>query len=191
LNVPPSDPPALIVVTGPPASGKSSTSRRLAERLRVPFVSKDTFKERLYEHFGSADEVQETVEEAALAILFSVVDGQLAAGVSVVAESDFNVDSNPARLRELAEQHGARVVQVYIGGDVDALVAKFAQRAACGDRHPGHRDEPEDAAELREKLEARYWPPLDLPGRLVRADMSDDEDVIVDRVGAVLGGPRS
>ena len=179
------------MVTGPPASGKSTTARELAARLTVPFVSKDTFKERLYEHFGSGDEIQETIEEAALAILYSVVAGQLAAGVTVVAESDFNVDSNPARLRELAEEHEADVVQVYIGGDVDALVAKFARRAARGDRHPGHGDEPEDALELRRKLETGYWPPLDLPGRLVKADMGDEEDAIVDRVCAVVGGRRS
>ncbi len=182
------DQASLVVVTGPPASGKSSTARRLAERLTVPFVSKDIFKERLYEQFGSVEELQEPIEQAALAILFSVVEAQLAAGVSIVAESDFHVGSDPTRLGELAEEHDAAVLQVHIGGDVDALVTKFARRAAEGERHPGHGDEPEDAVELRRKLEADYWPPLDLPGRLLKADMGDDEDAIVDRVRAVWSG---
>ena len=37
----------LVVVTGPPASGKSSIARDLASALEIPFISKDELKERL------------------------------------------------------------------------------------------------------------------------------------------------
>ena len=47
------DGPLLVVVTGPPASGKTSVAEELASRLGVAFLSKDTFKEVLYEHLGS------------------------------------------------------------------------------------------------------------------------------------------
>jgi adenylate kinase family enzyme len=33
--------PLLVVVTGPPASGKSTLARQLASSLGVPFLSKD------------------------------------------------------------------------------------------------------------------------------------------------------
>jgi predicted kinase len=180
--------PVLIVVTGPPASGKTSAARRLAQRLTIPFLSKDTFKERLYEAFGSGDELEEQVEAASLAILYSVAGSQLAAGVSVVAESNFDADSDVGALLRLAGERGARIVQAHIGGDTEALVRTFARRADEGRRHPGHRDEPADADELRAKLDAGHWRPLDLPGELVQADMDDDEDEIVDRVRAACGG---
>lgn len=51
-----SETPLLLVVSGPPASGKTSIAEELAARLRIPFISKDTFKERLYEAFGSGEE---------------------------------------------------------------------------------------------------------------------------------------
>jgi predicted kinase len=152
----------------------------------VPFASKDTFKEALYETLGSGDELEEQIDAAALAILFRVVEAQLEAGVSVTAESNFDAETDVEPIRRLAAS-GARVVQIHIGGETDALVEKFARRAASGDRHPGHGDEPSDAAELRAKLEAGLWEPLDLPGLLVRADMDEDEAAVVERVRAALG----
>ena len=181
------DPPLLIVVTGPPAGGKSSSSRALARDLAVPFISKDELKERLYEVFGHGDDpaLEERIERAALATLFSVAGSQLAAGVPVLVEADFRTDSDTGPLLELGREHDPRIVQVHIGGETDALVEKFARRAAGGDRHPGHADEPEDAADLRDKLEAGVWEPLDLPGELVRADLRDEPDDVVRRVREV------
>lgn len=39
----------LIVITGPPASGKTTLARALAPELGLPLLSKDDFKERLFE----------------------------------------------------------------------------------------------------------------------------------------------
>jgi predicted kinase len=152
----------------------------------VPFASKDTFKEAMYETLGSGEELEERIDAAALAILFRVVDAHLDAGVSVTAESNFDVRTDVAPFRGFATAHDARIMQIHIGGDTDALVEKFARRAAAGKRHPGHHDTPADADELREKLESGLWEPLDLPGKLVRADMHEDEEDVVKRVRAAL-----
>lgn len=152
----------------------------------MPFVSKDTFKETLYETFGSGEDLEERIDTAALAILFSVVEAQLAEGVSVTAESNFDAESDVEPFERLTREYDARVVQVHIGGDTDALVEKFVRRAESGKRHPGHGDDAGDADELRAKLESGHWKPLDLPGLLVQADMHDDEEDIVTRVRAAL-----
>lgn len=160
-------------------------AEELARRLKVPFASKDTFKEAMYETIGAGDELEERIDAAALRILFRVVDAHLDAGVSVAAESNFDANTDVEPIRRIADRD-VDVVQIHIGGDVDALVEKFARRAASGRRHPGHGDRPGDAEELRAKLESGLWRPLDLPGLLVEADLDDDEDEIVERVRAVL-----
>lgn len=152
----------------------------------MPFVSKDTFKEALYDTFGAGEQLEERIDAAALAILFSVVESQLAEGVSVTAESNFDADTDVESFRRFADEHDAEVVQVHIDGDTDELVEKFMQRAASGKRHPGHGDDPSDADELRAKLEAGHWRPLQLPGLLVEADLHDDEEAIVERVRDAL-----
>jgi AcrR family transcriptional regulator len=161
-------------------------AEELAKRLKVPFASKDTFKEAMYETLGSGDELEEKIDTAALAILFRVVEAHLDAGVSVTAESNFDAHTDVGPFRRIAEGD-VDVVQIHIGGETDALVEKFARRAESGKRHPGHHDAPSDADELRAKLDAGLWEPLDLPGLLVRADMDDDEDEVVERVRAALG----
>lgn len=160
--------PTLVVVTGPPASGKSTIARELARELGMPFVSKDDLKERLYETFGSDDELQPAIDGAALAILFSVARGNLDAGVDVLVESNFDAETDTSLFRDL----GARVVQIHCGGDPGRLVSAFAERARNGRRHPGHEDEPADAGEVRRKIEAGCWDPLDLPGELIEVDVT-------------------
>lgn len=160
--------PLLVVVTGPPASGKSTIARELASELRIPFLSKDELKERLYEEIGSGEELESEIERSATAILYSVARSNLTVGVSVLVESNFDRESDTAPLRDL----GARIVQVHCGGDTDALVRHFAERSAGGKRHPGHDDDPADAGELRRKIDSGLWDPLDLPGELIRVEAS-------------------
>ena len=42
----------LIILTGAPASGKSSLSKALSERTSIEFVSKDDLKIGLFEQYG-------------------------------------------------------------------------------------------------------------------------------------------
>jgi len=184
-------PPTLVVVTGPPASGKTTVARALARELRMPYVSKDTLKETLYEELGSGEELEAALDRAALALLFAVAERQLEAGVSVVAESNFDSDSDVGPFRRLCGEHAVRLLQLHCTRPTEQLLARFAERAASGKRHPGHGDEPEDVDEVRARLEAGDWDPLDLPGELLRAELGDDADedapLIAQRVRALLG----
>ena len=44
--------PLLIIVNGPPASGKSTLAEQVAAQLRLPYLSKDAIKEELYDSLG-------------------------------------------------------------------------------------------------------------------------------------------
>ena len=57
------------------------------------------------------------------------------------------------------------------------------ERAASGDRHPGHGDRPEDAKEVLDDLRAGRWDALDLPGELLEVDV---DEVDVDELAARL-----
>jgi predicted kinase len=53
-------PPRLIIVTGLPATGKTTLARELATRLRVPMLAKDAIKEPLMSAFHASDRAQST-----------------------------------------------------------------------------------------------------------------------------------
>lgn len=52
MEPPPMPSTPLIVIVGPPASGKTALARRLATDLRLPLLSRDDFKERLFDTLG-------------------------------------------------------------------------------------------------------------------------------------------
>lgn len=135
----------------------------------MPFVSKDTFKETLYEQLGSG-ELEPQIERAGLEPLYRVVGVQLTAGVSVMAESNFDADSDLGPLRRLQREHDARLVQVYCSREKEQLLEHFVERIEEGERHPGHGDEPEGVSEVERKLEQGVWDPLDLPGELIEVE---------------------
>jgi predicted kinase len=176
-------PPSLVVVSGAPASGKTGLAERIAETLGIPFIVKDTFKEAMYETVGNGDSLEDAIESAALAILFRVVDAQLDAGVSVVAESNFDARTEVGPFEELCRRHDVRLVQVHCRRDEDVLLERFAERVRSGDRHPGHGDAPEDAEVVRTGLREGRWDPLDIPGALIEFDKDrEDEEQLVERI---------
>lgn len=64
---------AYMLVSGPPASGKSTLAVPLARRLDWPLLSKDTVKETLGDALGVADERwSEGLSRAAFEVLFAV-----------------------------------------------------------------------------------------------------------------------
>jgi predicted kinase len=167
--------PRLIVLTGAPAVGKTGAARELAAALRVPIIEKDRFKERLYEVFGHGDAIEPKIEEAALAILFSVVERHLEAGLTVLAEGNFDRSHAPA-FRRLHDAFPHDLVQIQFERPPEETAERFAERAEAGERHPGHEDDPEDAEELRADIEAGRYDPLDVPGEVVRVH-PDELDV--------------
>ncbi len=187
------DRPFLVVVTGPPATGKSTVAEELATRLHVPFISKDLLKETLYDTFGFGDDLEEKLDRVALALLFTVVTAQLEAGVSVVAESNFDAETDTGPFRRIVHEHRVRLVQIHCHAASEAILRNFAERSQSGDRHPGHQDEPADVAEIRAKLDAGLWDPLDLPGELIELPLLEtdvDHDALAREVRA-LAAPGS
>jgi len=169
--------PALVVVTGPPAAGKTAIAAALRTALGFPLIAKDTLKERLGESLGITDPTESRRLGSAVFELMPVLLRELlGAGASVVAEGNFAV-SSPL----FDDLPPARVVQVHVTADPDTLRDRLLTR---GDgRHPVHYDHAA-AAEIAARVARDDWEPLPLDGPLVRVDTTTwpDLDSIVREV---------
>ncbi|MDX6740128.1 AAA family ATPase [Actinocorallia sp. A-T 12471] len=163
----------LIVVSGPPASGKTALARELALRLAVPYYGRDVIQEALFDGLGWSDRAHSReLGRASVTVLFAMLREALLAGADCVAESNFRRSISCPDLRALLEETGARAVQVQCGARGDVLLDRFTARAASPERHPGHRDTA-NIEEFRAELLAGSYAPLDIPGPLITLDTTD------------------
>jgi predicted kinase len=164
-------PTPIVVVTGPPAAGKTTVARALADGLRLPLIAKDPVKEALFDALGH-EELQWTkrLGRAVYPLLFHVLESQLRAGRSCVVEANFDHDTASAELARLQERLPFRALQVVCTAAPDVLLARY--RARTGTRHPGHFDELRHD-DVREAVEAGRWRALQLDGETVEVDTTD------------------
>jgi predicted kinase len=157
--------PLVVVVTGPPAAGKTTIARGIASILRLPLIAKDTIKEALFEGLGTGDLAwSQRLGVGTYLAMVALLDDSVAAGASVVVEANF-VRGSEVELRVAALP--ARLVQVHCGAPLEVLVERYGKR----ERHPGHVDA-ERIDALREAVESGRHDPLDLPGETIRLDTS-------------------
>lgn len=134
--------PLLLIISGPPCAGKTTIGRWLAGKLRLPLFSRDAFKETLFDSLGWSDlEWSQRLGGASYALLYHTAEALLAAGCSLIVESNFDPQYDTQRLRDLAARCPFRPLQLRCMAAGPVLFERFKQRVMSGARHPGHRDE--------------------------------------------------
>ncbi len=182
--------PLLVVITGPPCTGKTTLGRRLAADLGVPFIAKDGIKERLFETLGGrARAGAPRLGVASIAVLYDTLERILAAGCSCVTESVFRPEYDDEPLGELCARYGVRPFQIQCVAEGEALWRRWREPVASGARHPGHVG-PTMYDEVRPGLLRGRLDPLHLDGPLVEVDTTDFAAVDYDTLIAAMRAAR-
>jgi predicted kinase len=172
--------PILILICGAPCTGKTTLGKRVAEDLDWPFISKDDIKEILFDHLGWQDRAwSRRLSLASFDILYHILDAQLKAGRPLVIEANFRPPWATQRFQALKRRYNFVPIQIFLTAETAVILERFKQRAASGERHPGHVDEVY-IKELRESLEEGVYRPLDIGGHLLELDATDFEAMAYD-----------
>ena len=166
--------PLLVVVTGPPAAGKSTIARGLAAEVGLPLLEKDAIKEQLYETIGYGDrQASREIGAAAFALLFDLTERLLEAGISFVLEANFAVETAEDWFVRLPT---CRVLQLLVTAPDEIVLERYRARASSEERHPGHADI-EALPEVERSVATGRHGALAVPGRLLELDTSTHVDV--------------
>jgi predicted kinase len=177
-----------VIVTGPPASGKTVLSRRIAQRFGLPLVTKDGIKELLFDYLGwGKREWSRRLGRASMEVLFHMVENELRAGRSLVAEANFYPQYHTQRFVDLQTQYPFHPVQILCQTDPDVLLRRYQTRALSGERHPGHLDHILAQAFDFDELRARHGV-MAVGGSVQRLDTSVFEAIDYDHLFRFLEG---
>lgn len=172
----------IFIVTGGPATGKSTVGTRLAQSLEIPYFSKDGVKEPIFDDLGIpvAMETDEPLsgrkmDNAAITILFYLIEMQLKSGCVCVIDCNFRAQ-HAETLNALLSQYPATPVQILCQADGDELARRYQRRAEGDVRHRGHLDHTlSDEFDL-EDLTQLYQSPLDIGGHVLTVDSTEFQE---------------
>ena len=124
-------PPGLVVVSGYPAAGKSTLSKRLADELGFVFVSRDRMKppmEPVLEALPD-DAPMRVVGRTLDRLINHVIESVFDAGHGVVVDSNFNWPEQRTPIRTLVADREPPTFEICLWGDRDVLRQRFIDRA--------------------------------------------------------------
>ena len=127
--------PLLVLVSGAPATGKTTLARRLSEALPLPLLAKDRFREIVADAFEVRSRAEsETLIGPTFAIYLTVLDDLLAAGIGAIAECNFFRGVAERDLRPLTAR--ACTVIIHCQTTRELSIRRFVGRFEEGGRHP-------------------------------------------------------
>lgn len=152
--------PAFVILSGPPAAGKTTAARPLADALGYPLFAVDVVKERLAEAFGpDALDFADRLGQAALVQTLATAHELLQSGRPVMIESFFRAGEFDHLFVPLLQ--AANAVLIHVWADDLVLKNRYETRAITPDRHWIHGDIAR-LGTLTPELPEDMRPPLDL-----------------------------
>lgn len=127
-----------ILVTGIPASGKSTIAEYLSHALHLPMISKDKIKEDLFDLVGfQSREEKVQLGIASMNIMYHVAEQLMRGSQPFLLENNFE-ETSKSGLFSLLEKYDYQAITVTLTGDYRTIYERFLERNKSPERHRGH-----------------------------------------------------
>ena len=179
----------LIIVAGPPCTGKTTLAKKIAAKFNLLLLYKDGIKEPLMDSLGAENrEESRKIGIATYKLLYVLFESVMRTGNSFVIESNFYAEYDSEKLSSLIRKYVYTAVQIQCRTESKVLFERYMKRANSGDRHPGHFDM--QYRNIESVLMKGYTEPLKIDGRLIDLDTTDFERIDYENLYATIEKTR-
>lgn len=172
-----------IIISGNPCTGKSTIGKLLSDDLKIPYVSKDTFKELMFDTFETNDrETSKKFGRISIEVLYWYLNNCIDYSRSCIVDSNFENQFAVPVLKKIHEK--SNLIEIHCKCDTSILKDRFKKRIQSGNRHAGHDD-----AITTQEIFAKYEQgsePLNLGGPLLICDTAKPIESTMAEITAFL-----
>lgn len=134
--------PTLLLITGPPAAGKTTFARAISRATGLPLVTKDGLKELMWDLQPEGErESSREIGRRGMKTLFHIIESSLTIGRSIIAEANFDRTRASVDIRRIRERIPFHLHVIEMRIDPDTQQRRLEQRLHDGERHPVHDDD--------------------------------------------------
>lgn len=165
--------PYFIIISGPPASGKTTLGWQLKNHYNLPFIYKDLIKESLFDTLGIADsEWSGKLGYSSVVLLYKLLDEILSAKKSLIFESAFLGYKESGNTKNIIEKYHAKPIEIHCNASSEIIIERFKKREKSSERHKGHHRS-NVIQDLEERLLHGVYGSLSLDNNVVQWQTDD------------------
>lgn len=165
--------PYFIIISGPPASGKTTLGKQLKNYYNLPFIYKDLIKESLFDTLGIADsDWSGKLGYSSMVLLYKLLDETLSAKKSLIFESAFLGNRESVKTKSIIEKYHAKPIEIHCNAKNEIIIERFTKREKSPERHKGHHRS-NVIPDLEERLQHNLYPSLSLDSNVIHWQTDD------------------
>lgn len=127
-----------ILMSGLPASGKTTVAEYISKKMNLSVISKDDIKEILFDTIGfTSRENKLKLGIASSGIMNYIVEKMMQNNLPFIVDNNFE-NTGASEIKNLVKKYNYDAVTVLVDGDIDIIYGRFIERDKSPDRHRGH-----------------------------------------------------
>ena len=178
----------IIIVTGVPASGKTTFAQKVGDKFNLPVFSKDSLKELLFDYVGVENrDLSRKFGRASFELLYEITEQLMRTDVTHIIEGNFDREFASNVLNKKMEKYNCEFLQFNFYAQQNIIRERFEQRwdnrEKENSRHEGHMDN--ENLEIVENTGGKNKA-LDIPGKLIEVNTTNFDNVDYNQLNQVI-----